>query len=151
MAAMSQSAYARHLGVSRQAVSDAAKRGRITLVRGKCDPDRNDAEWGRLVVPSMPAADQKFPTYAESRTARAAFDAALARLEFERRKGELLVASDVSTAWHELISTAKSKLLLLGDELGDRLAAEADPIRCRELVNAEVRSALTALSNYKAA
>jgi hypothetical protein len=75
----------------------------------------------------------------------------LRELELAEKRGELLNASEVSTAIHELISAAKSKLLLLGDELGDRLAAESDPIRCREMVNAEVRSALTALSKYKAA
>jgi len=75
----------------------------------------------------------------------------LRELELAEKRRDLLSASEVSTAIHEFIATSKSKLLLLGDELGDRLAAESDPIRCRELVNAEVRNALTALSNYKAA
>lgn len=148
---MSQSEYARHLNVSRQAVSEAVRLGRITLVGGKCDPERNDAEWGRMPaapVAAVPAG--AMPTYAESRAAKAAYDAALARLELSARKGELVECRAVESAWHEMIATAKGRLLLISDELGDKLASESNPIRCRELIREKVYHALEALATEAA-
>jgi hypothetical protein len=42
---MSQSNYARHRGVSAEAVSQAIKAGRITLVNGKIDQEAADIQW----------------------------------------------------------------------------------------------------------
>lgn len=42
---MTQSAYARHRGVSQPAVNKAIKAGRIKTVNGKIDPEQADKDW----------------------------------------------------------------------------------------------------------
>jgi hypothetical protein len=71
-------------------------------------------------------------------------------LDLKQRKGELLDRGEVSAAWHGQIAAAKSRLLSIGDELGDKLAAEIDPTRCRAMVDGLVYEALENLSEYPA-
>jgi hypothetical protein len=144
---------AEQAGVSPALVSRKLKQGR-TREQILTEAAERRERMGIVLTPGVnKPARRKLPDeqFVDAQRRKESALADLRELELAEKRGELLNASEVSTAIHELISTAKSKLLLLGDELGDRLAAESDPIRCREMVNAEVRSALTALSKYKAA
>lgn len=105
-----------------------------------------EAEARRLRSVQSPPRDE---TFAEAQRRKESALADLRELELAEKRRELLNASEISTAVHELIATAKSRLLLIGDELGDRLAAESNPVRCRELVTDEVRRALSELSQYQ--
>ena len=156
MKLLSQRQYAALRGVSHTAVQKAIKLGRIELVEnGKIDADDADRRWAENTEGATPveakAGAARFPTYNEARTARAAYEAQLAGLELAEKRRDLLRASEVSTAIHDLIATSKSKLLLIGDELGDRISAESDPIKCREMIAAEIRAALQELSKYQVA
>ena len=68
------------------------------------------------------------------------------RLANDEAEGKLVDGSEIQIAWQELISTSKSMLLLIPDEIGDRLASESDPIRCRELVREKIHHALSELA-----
>lgn len=70
-------------------------------------------------------------------------------VELERKKLEeaLLDAEEVAQEWSSEITEARNILLAIGDELGDKIAAETDAVRCRELINARVRAALQELAD----
>lgn len=63
-------------------------------------------------------------------------------------EGALLKRTDVRQAVTGMISASKSRLLTMPDELCDRLAAESDAIRCREMVATKVFEALSVLSEW---
>lgn len=123
-----------------------------------------EARRQQQAAPSTPASPPSTPaivttksrsmidgTFAEAQLRKESALADLRELELAEKRRDLLSASEVSTAIHELIATSKSKLLLIGDELGDRISAESDPIKCREMIAAEIRAALQELSKYQAA
>ena len=72
--------------------------------------------------------------------------AELRELELAEKRGLLLVRADVIRTWDEHITQAKNKLLAIGDEISDKLAAESNPLKCRELVNGRIREALAELA-----
>lgn len=71
-----------------------------------------------------------------------------ADMENKKMKGELLDRDEVQTAWRGMITAAKNSLLSIPDELGDTLASEYNPIRCRERMRDRIEQALTELSDY---
>jgi len=143
-------ALAKEAGVTPALVSRKLKQGR-TRDQILLEAAERRQRMGVVLTPAVNKPKPRDENFVDAQRRKESALADLRELELSEKRKELLSAAEVSTAIHGLISSAKSKLLLLGDELGDRLAAESDPIRCRELVNAEVRNALTALSNYKAA
>jgi hypothetical protein len=71
--------------------------------------------------------------------------AARAELERQKLEGSLLDVREVRTAWAGMISIARSRLLLVGEQVSDTVAAEADPIRCREIITGSIHDALSSL------
>lgn len=72
------------------------------------------------------------------------------KLANDESEGKLVDGEAVKVAWSEVISTSRSMLLLIPDEIGDRLASESDPIRCRELVREKIHHALSELATQAA-
>jgi hypothetical protein len=129
-------ALAKKAGVSESLVS--TKRA-----RGKADSD---------ILAEAAKTHRRAKTHESYADAQARKETALADLremEARRQKSELLDADDVRAAVVGMITSAKSRLLTMADELCDRLAACSDPIGCRVLVDSEVRRALTALSKSR--
>lgn len=92
------------------------------------------------------ARKQRTESYADAQARKETALANLRELEEAEKRSELLDRKETEAAWSSMISEAKASMLNIGDELGDVLAAEMNPIRCRELVNDKVREALTALA-----
>ena len=65
-----------------------------------------------------------------------------------QRKGILLDSGEVRASWSGMISVARNRLLLVPEQVCDAVAAEADPIRCREIVAGAIYDALSSLKNY---
>lgn len=154
---LTQAAYARHVGVSRQAVTRAIKDGRIKLSRdGKVDPATADADWlgntrpdskvSAQYGPHPVAALAKLPAFSQSKAAKAAYDARKAKLEAEQLAGLLVAKTDVASAWSRTIGNARQILLAIPDELSDILAYEADPIKIREKIRDRIDLALSELA-----
>lgn len=96
---MTQAAYARHRGVSRNAVAKAIADGRIVLIDGRIDPAIADAQWqantrARSDVRSLAKADQPNATsggtYGTARARRELAEASLAELQLAEKRGELI-------------------------------------------------------------
>ena len=65
-------------------------------------------------------------------------------------EGLLLKREEVRTAVSGMISTVKTKLLMVGDELSDHLAASTDPVACRVMIDDRIHRALSELAGYPA-
>jgi hypothetical protein len=75
----------------------------------------------------------------------------LRQLELQEREHSLVAAKDVRAAWAALVLNAKSRLLAIADELSEALALEADPVACKEIVDAKLYEVLNELARYQSA
>lgn len=169
---MNISAYARHRGVSHVAVLKAVKSGRIAKESdGTIDPDKADAAWsgntspaqqrkpakeniGKIErpidPPASPNAVNNGPSYAQSRAIKEAYLARLAKLEYEEKSGALVRTDSVKLAWFNLLRVLRDRALNLPDRLAPLLAAETDPKRVRDLLEAELRQILNDVADTTA-
>jgi hypothetical protein len=76
-------------------------------------------------------------------------EAELSELDLKIRKGELISLREVTEAMDTIIIEARNRLLWIPANLAPYLAAETTPAACQELVDSEIRSALTDLANSK--
>jgi hypothetical protein len=76
--------------------------------------------------------------------------AAKAGLEARRLEGKLVAVDEVRDAVNGMVVAFRAKVLVIGDELADKLAATSDAIKCRELVDGRIYEALSVLSEYPA-
>lgn len=172
---MTQAEYARHRGVSRQAVSKALRTGRIVLVEGgKIDPEVADAAWRQNTDPSKPSnsvagnpggavpgarrpvlrvqhvasgASTPGPDYQVSRAVRETYMAKLARLEYEVKTGKLIDAEESQQAAFADNRRVRDLLLAIPDRTAAQMAACSDPAECHRLLAAEIRRACEELSD----
>ena len=111
--------YARHRGVTLQAVQKAIQSGRIGTVKDskgkpKIDPETADRLWNQNTSEAMqrdPKTADAGTSYANARAIRENYLARLAKLDYEAKAGKLLDADKIKTEWTAIISTAKSKIL----------------------------------------
>jgi len=160
---MPVSAYARHRGVSRAAVLKAIKTGRITReADGGINPAKADMEWARNTDPALqrkavkqsgppcfedeapgdPRIVEGVPSFARSRAIREAYNARLAKLEYEEKSGELVRVADVKSAWFGISRLLRDRILALPDRLAPLLAPETNQKAIREMLDAELRAVL---------
>jgi len=176
-ASMSYRAYARHRGVSPEAVSKAVKTGRITAgPDGKIDPKRADREWEANTDPSKPlnsvsgnpkhrkpsgspkipggdieaaggALPGGIPPYLQSRSIREAYLARLSKLEYEEKTGKLVNIDAVRVVGFNAARQARDKLMNMPDRLSPLLAGMDDSHEIHRLLSAEIRLLCEELSN----
>jgi hypothetical protein len=175
MATMTQAEYARHRGVSRQAVLKAVRAGRIVLDQdGRIDPESADASWRRNTDPSKPSnsvagnprgavprgrrsislpvrlpaqGPSSGPDYHVSRAVRETYQAKLVRLEYELKTGKLIDAEESRRASFQDNRRVRDLLLAIPDRTAAQLAACSDPTECHRLLTAEIRRACEELSD----
>lgn len=168
---MTQAQYARHRGVSRQAVLKAVRSGRIRADQeGRIDPEAADASWLQNTDPTKPSnsvggnphgavprrhrssgGERMFspsaPDYHFSRAVRETYLARLVRLEYERKTGKLIDAEESRRAAYQDNRRVRDLLLALPERLAAQLAACADPVECRRLLTDEIRRVCEELSD----
>lgn len=110
---LSLRAYAKHRGVTLKAVQEAIEYGRIQKTDGKIDPTTADKEWQEKTNPAMARGKTEVLDYHRSRAIREAYEAQLAKLEYEEKTGKLVNAEETRMAWLKIITTAKTKLLAI--------------------------------------
>lgn len=143
MAILTQSQYAKARGLTKQAVSLAVKVGRLPLVDGKVDSDVADAVFATSVMA------ETLPSFAEARAAKEAFQARLKRLEYERRRGDLVSIRDVDAYVSSMIFTARSVLWEIPSDLADQLSRETNAQVIEALLRKHIGRALGQLSTYR--
>ena len=70
-------------------------------------------------------------------------------MELKRKQGKVVDCDEVRSVVSAMISAARNRLLIIPDELCDKLAATADPVRCREMVETRIHQALSELSELE--
>ncbi|MBF0138604.1 MAG: hypothetical protein HQL65_20445 [Magnetococcales bacterium] len=161
---MSNREYAKHREVSEGAVRKAIRSGRILLEPdGTIDPDRADIDWEQNTNPAQqrntsipqgnalddPATQQKstsVPDYQTSRSIKAAYDARLAKLDFEVRSGKLVAFDDVQVEAFNLSRRVRDRLLNIPHRIAATCAAETDAMTIERTLIEELRSAMEELT-----
>jgi hypothetical protein len=149
------SEYARHRGVTHQAVMRAIKEGRITKEPdGSIDPVKADEEWSqntdfsrrpdkaRATVKGEAPPASNGPDYNVSRAVREAYTARLAKLEYEEKTGKLIDAEKVKTTWFNTLRIVRDRILQIPDRMTAILMAETDPLKFKTTLDAELRRIL---------
>lgn len=162
--------YGERIGVSRQRVSAYIKSGQITkasLVKiGKrtlIDPGVADADLRRSLDPSKSMAvipefekretiqaaglDADSRDYQQSRALHEYYRAALKKLEYDAKAGDLVDRVTVETEAFECARTVRDAMQAIPNRLSAVLAAETDADRVEKALHDEIRTALTALSD----
>jgi hypothetical protein len=152
---LSQADYARARGVSKQAIGQAVRCGKIRLYDGKIDPRQADISWGggkQDEVAVMPSGQRSaLPSPQESRAAKTAYEARLAKLEYDQRSGKLVEVAVVNSFVAGMVMKARDDLSRIGAEIADKLASEHDAVKCRALVDDRIFQVLANLRQYQAA
>lgn len=166
---LSQAAYARRRGVSRQAVNKAIQEGRISVAAGrKIDPEVADAQWTSTADParganaplqvktttSPPTSRGRdleengtaAKTYQDARALRELYQMRLTRLELGQKEGELVPLAEVTTAAYDAARRARDLLLQMADRLAPEVAPVTQVPACHALIMREVTRACEELS-----
>lgn len=157
---ISNSAYARHRGVSEAAVRKAIKQGRISQTEdGKIDLTIADQEWEQN---SDPAQVKSLPikhgtgnkdlarigeSYQKSRTLREAYNAQLAKLQFERESGKLIEVEEVKIAAYNAARITRDRLLMLPKKVAPLILGKTDLKNIEEMIKRHLIEVLDEVSH----
>ena len=152
---ISQNQYAKHRGISREAVRQAVVAGRITLIDGKIDPVAADAQWAantrnpKISIPvptATPIPDcaitQTVYDLQLARAKRETHEANIAEMRERQKAGELVELQQVHLAYTTLAAQLRSALERIPDKLAPRLAAELDEHTIHALLLSELDQAM---------
>lgn len=178
MTTCTKAEYAQRKGVSRPAISQAIRAGRV-VVRddGRVDVEASDRVWDAKTDPLQslranapkrraqalvdepqrlpPAAVGSEPPpplsrviydFENARAKRETHAANIAEMEERKRAGELCETSAVLMTMTTIGSNFRTALERVADKLADRVAAEADPHACHQIISVEISQALEQLA-----
>lgn len=165
---ISQSAYARLKGWVPSYVCKLVKQGKIPLVDGRIDPAIADAalaavqDGNREAVKAAnagrrgdggPGARASERSYVENPLSRATVDdktaaAALKQLEIDLRSGKACLTERVIKAVGDNQAAAAQMLDQMVERCFNRIAAETDPVRVRQMLQTEVREVKLAIAKF---
>jgi hypothetical protein len=163
---ISQREYARRRGISHVAVQRAINSGRITTVGWRIDPERADREWRENTDQSKPrnriTGDPRHTrapgepprpmdldgagggrsgaqaSYARAHIAREFYMAQLAKLELERRSGEVVRADEVKVAAFNMTRETKERLRAFPGRVAAAIAATQDVDEVKRILEEEI-------------
>jgi phage terminase Nu1 subunit (DNA packaging protein) len=166
---ISATQYADRRGVSRPAVLQAIRQGRLTKSvsrEGKVyriDAELADKEWAattsidrgehnnRMMLQDA-GLEGEAATYAASRAKKEAYQAELSRLEYEQKAGTLVDAEAVKKEAFKVARMIRDGMLNIPDRVAAELTGVADSFTIHRRLTDEIRKALeAALGNDDAA
>lgn len=151
---MTQAEYARYRNVSKQAISDLIKRGIITLIAGKIDPEYADMQCARMLNPAKSKSLQQaeapsdaprskvteISDYQRHRAERERIEMETAQLDLDERRGELIDRTGVLRGLTEAGHALRDQLMGLPRRLAPELAGCGDPQKAERDLEAEMRA-----------
>jgi hypothetical protein len=123
MQLITQAEYARHRGVSPQAVNKMVKSGRIPLTNGRIDPAAADFALG--TVRDEPVVTSDAGGLTRARTDTETYRARIAQLDYEQRIGRVVAIDDVTRAMERCAEAMVRDLEQLPARADDLAAAFA--------------------------
>jgi hypothetical protein len=151
--------YARHGGVALSAVQKAISTNRISTQPDRnIDSDQADNQWRQNTLQRQPPISERgledddgfgfgSAQYRKARAAREYYQARLAKLEYEERKGMLLRKDEVEMDTFTMCRVFRDRMLNIPDRISAMLAAETNAARYYEILDAETREALTGVAD----
>jgi hypothetical protein len=153
--------FAELIGVSRQAVLGAIKRGRLPKSASRVgkmwhvDPELGQAEYQKNVdigkrhnfKGGEPDTDREseYPDFNESRAKRIFFEAKLAEIEVKTREGQLVDRDEIRAKSFKLGRLIRDGMLNIPDRVAADIAAETDAFKVHTRLMKEIREVLTVL------
>lgn len=166
------------LGISRQRVNELARKGKIPReADGKWNLEKVQKALGRNLdihqkAPSLGQGPQAPPpgrrggrsvtmpqsdddadpgqvSLAEAQLKHELAKTAKTELEVDRLKGILINAQEAAHVWGEMIVAARNRALLIPSKVAPKVAVVSDVLICQEILDRELRSFLTELSEYR--
>ena len=167
---ITQAEYARRRDVSRQYIHRLVTQGKIpTDELKRIDPDIADAVLAQLSDPARrlndmpddmdaaaeideqetgaPAPGNGHASFAKFRSAREAYQAKLAQLDYEERAGKLVRKEEIDREAFEAARLIRDRFLALPQELGGTLVGMTDEKEIIQYLRAKIRDALMDVSN----
>lgn len=159
---ITQAEYARHRGVSREAVRRAVVSGRIALVGGKVDRADADRRWGALtrpqaggnpptsappptsVPPLVDGTGRGVPEFHAERARRERAEADLAEMKAAELAKSLIRVDEVRRQWSAIASEVRTALLQIPARVAPVLA-QRDVAFVRHTLDLEIRQSLEKL------
>lgn len=164
MPLMSLKEYAAHRGVSPAAISLAVKNGRCPATldpmgRKVIDSEKADAEWintGRgpppgvkqgpkLVDAPIDTSETKIggaPTLLASRQIREAYQARMAKLDYDERTGKTIESEEVKEQSFKAARIVRDNMLNIPDRLAAELAGETNQFTIHKKLTDEIKKAI---------
>jgi hypothetical protein len=90
-------------------------------------------------------------SYDEARTRKMNADAEIAELELAKIRGTLCLTDDVVKAWETVLHACRAKFLSMPTKAAPLLANENDVAIIKDILEEQIREALSELSNYQPA
>lgn len=90
-------------------------------------------------------------SYDEARTRKINAEAEIAELELAKIRQTLCLTEDVVKAWESVLHACKSKFLSMPSKISPILANESDAAVVKQLLEDQIREALSELANYQPA
>jgi hypothetical protein len=163
---LTQAAYAKRRGATRQAVFAAIKDGRIATAideDGKIDPDLADRLWDMNTDPRYSKtsalkdraeamerdAQQKGfvlgtgMAIAESKQIESEYKAKLAKLDYETKMGQVVLTEDVEKEAFRVARVTRDAMLAIPDRMAAELAGTTDPFLVHKKLMDEIRNAIS--------
>lgn len=166
---VSQSEYARRKDVSRQYVNKLVQQGKIpTDEKKRIDPDVADSVLAQLADPARrlngdaenenePLPAEEFETeepqtnghtsFAKFRSAREAYQAKLAQLDYEERAGKLVKKEDVEREAFDISRLLRDIFLSIPQEVAGTVVGMNDEKEIAKFLRLKIRDALMEASN----
>lgn len=163
---LSQAAYAKRRGATRQAVFAAIKDGRIAAAideNGKIDPEVADRLWDlntdpryskttalkdRALAMQKDAEQMGFVlgsgmAIAESKQIESEYKAKLAKLDYETKMGLVVLTEDVEREAFRVARVTRDAMLAIPDRMAAELAGTTDPFIVHKKLMDEIRNAIS--------
>jgi hypothetical protein len=141
---VTQSEFARRIGVSRQRVNAMIREGMPALPNGMVDLEAA-LKWVRSNVLPKQATTEDDSLVAK-RMEKLDVEIELLRLDLTKKQGSYVTIEDVSQVWSQVIGNCRARLLGIPFKLAPEIAPETDVGACRQMLQREIHDALTELS-----
>jgi phage terminase Nu1 subunit (DNA packaging protein) len=154
---VSKKDFADAMGVSKAMVTKYVHKGLPVTPQGMVDlaPGR---EWVEANIDRLPSkargkrgkerTDRSGEDLTEARTRKESALASLHELELRLRENELAEVSDIAEVWNSIVSATQNRFLGMPSKTA-RLVVGRDVQECQEIIDREIRSALSSLTEYQ--
>jgi hypothetical protein len=140
---VSQTEFAKVLGVSRQRVSALVKQGLPANPDGLI-PREAGLKWVRSnVLPKGPGAPSSTGKLTDVRVQRELVRLGRDKLQLALQEGTVVRVTEVDARITKMILTVRGRLLRVGHAVGPTVAIETDGVRCTAVIDGAIRDALT--------